>query len=102
MMVHARKIEYIRRQYRWFLYSVLLCFLLAGTVRATYGMYQKSIETAEKAASIQMSVDRMKERYDLAKQNLEGVSTERGMDREIRERYGVKKPGEGVIIIVNE
>lgn len=97
----SKKAEYLKMQYKWLGLTLIMILVFGLTVKAAYGMYSKSNETAEKAASSQKAVADLKVRHQAAKNNVTSVSSERGMDREIRARYGVKKPGEGVIILVD-
>ncbi|MEK7569347.1 MAG: septum formation initiator family protein [Patescibacteria group bacterium] len=77
----------------------VLFLLLAWSV---YGLFGK-MEGTRKNRGI--SENKVKE-LELKKENLSAdignLNTEEGVERNIREKYGLAKPGEGVIIIVDD
>lgn len=80
-----------------------LLFLLAVVgVRAAWGMYDTftiAVEARESAESQLASLRSDKERLTAAVSSFESPD---GIEREIRERFGVVRPGEGEIQIVRD
>ncbi len=90
------------RQLKLLALSLLLIVLVVISARATYGMYKKSEDTGERRTQLEAAVAKLESREDSLKKEVELIQTPRGLDKEIRKRYAVKKPGEGVIVIINE
>jgi hypothetical protein len=65
-------------------------------------MYHKAEETGEKRFEMEARVRELENREASLQKEVELIQTSRGLDREIRERYAVKKPGEGVIVIIDD
>ena len=77
---------------------VVLVFVLA---RGAWGMYQKSIEASvkrDKATSELKELQAYKAQLDT---DIGDLSTERGQESEIRDRFMVARDGEHVIVVTN-
>jgi cell division protein FtsB len=75
------------------LVSLWLFFMLTG-------LFQKEETARQAAAEARRELDALAKREATLKQNLEDLATERGQEASIRETYGVARPGEEVIIVV--
>jgi cell division protein FtsB len=97
--LHAR---HSRSNLLWLGASLLLLVLIIVTARGAYGMYKNAEGTKEKRLRAEAALAHLEARESTLKSEVERIKTPQGLDEEIRERYGVKKPGEGVIIILDE
>lgn len=85
-----------------------LCLMVAvgavalGTARAAWGMYQKFSDASVANAGIQSELANLKVQYAAVSETVESLSTSRGLEAAVRERYGSAKPGEGEIDIVRQ
>lgn len=80
---------------------VLLAVVLVFMISGTWGVYQKaSLAREQKERLEQELVELEKRRADL-EAKLNALTTERGIEEEIRERYSVAKKGESVVVIVD-
>ncbi len=77
---------------------LVLAILSAGAavkaVFKAYGAYKTSEEIAARARNLEEEKIRLEER-------IERLGTPEGLEKEAKERFNVKKPGEEVLIIVN-
>ena len=73
-----------------------------GASRAAFDMYGKFTEAAAASASADAQLQDMQERRQNIKADVLALSSERGLEAEVRERYGVARPGEGQITIVRQ
>lgn len=95
-----------RRRLKEFLHSryaigflALVIILLLNAVWGISGKYAKSKAIAERA---QADLNTLKEREASLNRSIEALSTEEGKERELRDRFGVVKEGEKMIILVEE
>lgn len=92
-----------RFRFRRMLYSkivaVALLALFVLVAQATWGMYEKSVEAGERRDRAEMTLRGYEERTEELDANIERLSTERGIEEEIRDRFMVAKEGEGVIVV---
>lgn len=65
-------------------------------------MYTKQRETAEKRAQLAQSLAELEQREASLESEIERLRTQRGVEKEIRERFNVAREGERVMVIVNE
>lgn len=81
--------------------GVLLLALVAYfAVRGVWGMYGKfaSASRADEAAKIEL--EELTRQHEQVGAAAEALSSSRGVEAGVRERYGVAKPGEGQIDII--
>ncbi len=81
---------------------VLLALVAFGTGSAAWGMYGKFAEAAAADEAGQKELANLQAQYDDMQKTVDNLSTPRGMEAAVRERYGVGKPGEGEIDIIQE
>lgn len=89
-----------------FLYSPvaigLLIIVLLAMGRATWNVYGKQSESAEKRRQAETELNALKERQKVLTAELERLKTQEGIEAEIRENYSLAKQGEGLAIIITD
>ncbi len=78
---------------------VLVAFVAA---RGAYDMYGKFTSAAAARATAESDLQALQERHTAVKADVVSLESERGLEGELRERYGVARPGEGEIAIVRQ
>ncbi len=95
-----------KRKLKRFLYSritlVLLLIVIAFLIRAVWGVYQKQEMTKDNLAKTATVYNNLQAREKILSSEIERLETVNGLEEEIREKYGLIKPDEEVIIIVDE
>lgn len=81
---------------------LLLGFVAVTMVRASYNMYGKFTEAAEAQQGAQDRLTLLVAQKEQVGAAVEAFDSPRGIEAEVRERYGVARPGEGRIEIVRE
>lgn len=79
-----------------------LCGVAFVASRAAWGMYGKFAAAASARGVAETELSNLQDRYTKIHADVDEFSSERGMETAIRERYGVAKPGEGQIDIVQQ
>lgn len=83
--------------------GVLLLLVVAFfTVRGAWNMYGKFSGASEARTIAESQLAALEARYLAVKSDVESLKSERGIEAEVRERYGVVRPGEGQIDIVRQ
>lgn len=77
----------------------VVCLLVAHALWGAYQKYEKSREIA-----LRMSADlaALQAREDSLTQSISALDTPEGREREIRSRFGVIKPGESMVVLVDD
>ena len=70
--------------------------------RAAWGMYGKFAEAASARASADVQLRDLQERRQKIDAEVRALSSERGLEAQVRERYGLVRPGEGEINIIRQ
>lgn len=95
---------YERRRIKRFVYSPLvigvLCVPLYGIAHATWNAYEKEREAAEKLEKVAQELDRTKEREAYLEEELARITSERGIEQELRQKFDVGRKGEEIIVLV--
>ncbi|MBX4198610.1 septum formation initiator family protein [Candidatus Parcubacteria bacterium] len=95
-----------KKRFKRILYSKGTIFVLVIAIvffsRATWGVYKKEQESAANALQAENSLKRLEDRQKVLNDELTKLQTEEGVEEEIRSKYGVSKPGERVLIIVDD
>lgn len=95
-----------RQQLKKRLYSLpALVFLVFATLlilRGTYVVIQKERESARMVKELQAKVSSLSERQEELKNNISKLETDEGIDAEIKERFSVSRPGEHVVVLVDQ
>lgn len=79
--------------------TLILIVVLVVFSRAAWGMYEKSAEAREKRDKAEAMLTGLEAREAELKTDIDRLSTERGIEEEIRMRHMVAKEGENVIIV---
>ncbi len=83
--------------------GVLALGLVAfGASRAAWTMYGKFTEAAAARAGAEAQLQELEQRDQTIKADVAALSSNRGVEAALRERYGVALPGEGEINIVRQ
>lgn len=80
----------------------VLFFVTFGAVRASWGMYGKFAEAATANDAAQQNLTQMKAEKASVEAEVAHLSSEEGQEAQLRQSYGVAKPGEGEIQIIRE
>ena len=95
-----------KRKLKRFLYSkvtfTILVVLVALFLNAVYGVYKKQDITKDNLSKTASSLDGLLAREKMLSSEIERLKTESGTEEEIREKYGLVKPGEEVIVVVDK
>mgnify|MGYP001584549357 CR=1 FL=1 len=95
-----------RKRWKSLLYSplsiILLFFLVILLGKSVWGVYQKSRISGEARKSAERELSDLLSRQKTLSEELEDLKNGVGVEKAFRERYQVAKPGESVIIIVDE
>ena len=81
---------------------IALALLVLVMVRATWGMYQKFSEAAGQSEMAQQNLAALQAQTAQIGAEVTALSTARGVEGQLRQEYGVAKPGEGEIDIVRD
>lgn len=81
---------------------LILLVLTVLAVRAAWGMYGKFAEASKRDDLSQKELAALEEQQAQVAASVSSFSSERGLEGQVRERYGVVKPGEGQIQIVRD
>ncbi len=94
-----------KRNFRYLRYSyfvtIPLAVVLVFLARGTWNLYLKDREALEDLKSTQLRFEKLKERQKSLTASVEKLSTDSGIESEIRDRLQMAKEGEKEIIIVN-
>ncbi len=77
---------------------VVLLFLARGV----WNIYQKEKESANLDSDSRAKLQSLSAQADQLTTNINKLSTDAGVDEELRQKYGVVKPGEEMIVVVPE
>lgn len=81
---------------------LLLLFLVVVSARAAWDMYGKFSGASESRQAAEAERKDFQEKKERVESAVVALSSERGVEQEVRERFGVAKPGEGEIKIVRD
>lgn len=94
-----------KRKFRRFLYSKVMLIILAIIVVwlffAVFDMYKKERDTGLKSAEQREILNELEERETALQDEINRLSTEKGIEEEIRSKFEVGREGEEMIIIVD-
>lgn len=80
---------------------VFLAILLAFTARAAWGIYEKDRASAERLAQAQANVAKLQGQQASLEGRIAYLSTDQGVEAELREKYRAVKDGESVAVVVD-
>lgn len=97
---------YEKRKLKRILYSKITLIILAIIVillfRSVWGMYEKERNTRILRAKQTQELNELKGREEALRAEIERLSTEQGVEEEIRSKFDVGKDGEEVIVIIDD
>lgn len=86
----------------WWVALIVLGILLATVGAAAWRMYGKAEEARIAHDESVSALEALTERREVVERSLSKLSTERGVEEEIRLRYQLAKPGEEQIVLVSK
>ncbi len=81
---------------------LVLFGLTALAVHSAWGMYTKLAEAAQGRESAEAQLATLAEQEAQVRASVGDISSPRGVEAQMRERFGAARPGEGVIQIVRD
>jgi cell division protein FtsB len=95
-----------KRRYQKFIYSkvtlIILIIVIFFLLNAVWNVYKKQAMTKDNLIKTATVYESLQAREKMLSSEIERLKTDSGAEEEIRERYGLIRPGEEVIIIVDE
>lgn len=93
-----------KRQIRRVVYSpkiaLLLLIVFIFLAKGAWGAYTKERESRSNLDKVEENHAKALEREAFLLEEIEKLNTEEGVDKEIREKFNVTKPGEEVVLVV--
>lgn len=80
--------------------AVFLLIIVAVGVRGVWGVYKKAQESQVIREEAEATLSDLRAREAELRGDISVLSTDRGVEQELRERYDLAKADEGVIVIV--
>jgi len=94
-----------KRKIKRFFYSrvVLVCLLILILLllKMVWGVYEKQALTKDNLAKTATSFEGLQAREKMLSLSIDKLKTDNGIEQEIREKYGLVKPGEEIIVVVD-
>lgn len=95
-----------KRKIKAILFSKITLLLLLVPIAflgmSVFGLYEKEREVSKRRVENEQELERLHERARALKANVHALTSERGIEGEIRDRYDVAKEGETVVVIIEE
>lgn len=83
-------------------FLLVLAVLVVVVLSSAWSMYQKKYSTQRTVERLQAEEAELEERRDVVSDAALDISTERGLESEIREKFSVAKDGERVIVLIDD
>jgi cell division protein FtsB len=80
---------------------VILVILVLFLIRGVYGIYEKYQETDEVRDQAKSRLMELQAREKKIANDVANLKTDDGLDRALRQKFGVAKPDESVVVIVD-
>jgi cell division protein FtsB len=95
-----------KRKIRSLMYNrvtiILLFFVLLIVIHSTWRVYSKKNDSEEARIISQKNVDNLNTRSIELQTKIERLSTQQGIEEEVRSKFNVAKPNENMVIIVQD
>ena len=95
-----------KKRFRKFFFSkgviVIMIILVILIARATWNVFKKEQASAANAAEAVHELAKLQNRQSLLTSEIGRLSTDEGVEEEIRSKYSVIKPGENMLVIVDK
>ena len=99
-MEHLRARQKIKKRIYSRTVQIILFVVLILLVRSTWKIYQKHEEAKRSREAAEKELIALQQSGEGLVKKIEELESQRGQDREIREKFGVAKEGEEVVFIV--
>jgi cell division protein FtsB len=96
-----RKNNKIREFYSKIIILVLFIFVLFA-MNTTWNLYKKYRESKFNRDIIKTELEKLKEREKKLSIELDKLNTARGVEEELRKKFGIVKDKEGVVVIIDK
>jgi cell division protein FtsB len=83
-------------------FLILLSIILLVFAWKVFGFWGKMQETASNRQIIEDKIIALQQQKEKLSQDIAKLKTEKGVEENIRDKFGLTKEGEGMIVIVNE
>ena len=97
---------YHKRSWRALVYSpfmvAFLLVLIGCMVTAAYARYQMAVSTADRQRALEDEYRKIQERREEISSKVTYLSNDRGIEAEVRRNFDVAKPGEKVVVILDD
>ncbi len=94
-----------RRKAKKFLHSryaiAFLIIIIALVSRGVWGIYVKYEKSSALAEKSRADLATLQARHDALSKSISALNTDEGREKELRDRFGVVKPGEKMVILVD-
>ncbi len=101
-MEYLKQKQVLRRRLYGKTVKIVLLVVIAFLIKPTWNIYKKSQESEQNLARAKEELAELEKREKELSAVLKSLQSEEGIDEEIREKFGVAKPGESVVVIVEE
>ena len=95
-----------KKKLKRFIYSrltvSLLLIVLFFLLKGVWNVYGKQQITRENYEETRVKLEALRARETKLSKDIEKLKTDEGVEQEIRDRYGLVKPGEEIIVIVDK
>lgn len=94
-----------KSKYRFWHSPIILIFLFFILVLFSYnmiGLIQKERETNKNKISELKKIDELRNRKETLSKDIDKLNTEEGIEESVRDKFQVVKPGEKMVVIVDE
>ncbi len=81
--------------------TVILLVVTVLLMRGAWGMYGKMSAASQAQETAQVQLARVQMQRSGVTTTLTEITSKRGIEQQIRERYGVVRPGEGEIVVIH-
>lgn len=80
-------------------FLVIVCLFMGSSA---YGRYAIARDMAERRAAAERDLTELEERRDALAEQVEYITSERGIEAEMRRQFDIARDGEQVVIILDE
>lgn len=95
-----RKVQKRRRYPKLLLLVMFVAFILI--TKGVFSVYAKEKESRSEIARIEGERNEIQKRYEVIQEQDDALKSDTGVEAEIRSKFDVVRPGEGVIVIVEK
>ena len=96
-----QKVNKIKRIFFSVPFIVVLGIICSLTMNAAWDVYKKVCDTKENVAVVAKTYDKLKDREDELMVKIRSLETPLGVEAEIREKFGLVKEGEEVVMVID-